>query len=58
MTPDKLADDPLFLINLAKDGPTALNQDPYSAVPRAFLDQGHRAASFDLPELPQTYLSL
>jgi len=45
----KLADDPLLLLNFSSDRKSALLGGRYGSIVRPFLDQGYRVASFDLP---------
>ena len=46
---DKLAKDPALLLTFAMDRVTSLEKRPYSLAAEYFVAQGHRAASFDLP---------
>lgn len=46
---NKLADRPALLMTFGYDRHVSLFKDPYSLTARAFLKQGHRVLSFDLP---------
>ena len=45
----KLAADPALVLTFAMDRATSLSARPYCFAAEYFLEQGHRAASFDLP---------
>lgn len=47
--PTRLSPRPLLLLNLCADRTTALTVEPYNLGVRLFLERGHRALSFDLP---------
>lgn len=46
---DKLVAEPALLFSFALDSKTTLTKRPYCLASEYFLDEGHRAASFDLP---------
>ncbi|MCY2964710.1 MAG: alpha/beta fold hydrolase [Planctomycetota bacterium] len=46
---DKLAKNPLLLLNFSTDRTTSLTAEIYAQPAKAFLANGHRVASFDLP---------
>jgi esterase FrsA len=48
-TGEKLADDPLVLLNFSADRKSSLVEGRYGGIVRPFLEQGHRVVSFDLP---------
>jgi alpha-beta hydrolase superfamily lysophospholipase len=45
----KLAKDPALLLTFAGERETSLLKEPYCKAAKAFVQNGHRAASFDLP---------
>jgi len=45
----QVADQPMFLLNLAKDCAGTLNDHPYRLASDVFLAAGHHVGSFDLP---------
>jgi len=49
LTPPQLAAQPLLLLSFAMDWKTSLCAEPYNLTATKFLQQGHRVASFDLP---------
>ncbi len=46
---EKLADNPLLLMNFSADRESALPGGRYGTITKPFLDEGHRVVSFDLP---------
>lgn len=48
-TGEKLAADPLVLLNFSADRKSSLLEGRYGGIVRPFLEQGHRVVSFDLP---------
>jgi hypothetical protein len=46
---DRLAKEPMLLLYLSADRASSMPDGRYGAPGQAFLDQGHRIASFDLP---------
>jgi len=49
LTPPQLTPQPLLLLSFAMDWETSLCVEPYNLTAKYFLEQGHRVASFDLP---------
>lgn len=49
LEPSQLAARPFLLLTFAMDWETSLCVEPYNLTAKYFLQQGHRAASFDLP---------